>query len=68
MLKTLGTCALLLVAPVPIAMQIARTSTMAHGARTLAQSQSSHGVTIVVHCGTFWNGYVVFGEVRHVHT
>ena len=65
LLKTLGFCVVLLVASIPIAMQVVCTSTMA---LSCFGRETSHCVSVGVHRGTFWNGHVVPRLDGHAHT
>ena len=64
-LKTLGVCVVLLVASIPIAMQVVCTSMMA---LSCFGRETSHRVLDGIHRGTFWNGHVVLRQDGHAHT
>ena len=65
LLKMLGVCVVLLVASIPIAMQVVCTSTMA---LSCFVRETSHFVLVGIHRGTFWNGHIVLRQVRQAHT
>ena len=65
LLKTIGVCVVLLVASIPIAMQVVCTSTMA---LSCFGRETSHCVSVGIHRGTSWNGRVVLRQDGQAHT